>query len=216
MKQIKVLIADDHTIVREGIRSLLEARDDISVVGEASTGTEAIEKTETLKPDVAIIDISMPILNGLEATLRIKKSVPQCKVLVLTMHENKESVRQVLRAGASGYIVKKSAASQLFDAIHAVFKGEAFFSPSISRMLLDEYREEAGPIDKTLSLREREVLQLVAEGYGNREISDLLHISVKTVEGHKDNIRKKLGVQDKTGLVKYAIQQGIIHVDKMD
>jgi len=158
----------------------------------------------------------MPILNGLEATLRIKKSVPQCKVLVLTMHENKESVRQVLRAGASGYIVKKSAASQLFDAIHAVFKGEAFFSPSISRMLLDEYRDEVGPIDKTLSLREREVLQLVAEGYGNREISDLLHISVKTVEGHKDNLRKKLGIQDKTGLVKYAIQQGIIHVDKMD
>ena len=215
MKQIKVLIADDHTIVREGIRSLLEAREDIEVVGEASTGTEAIEKTEALKPDVAIIDISMPILNGLEATLRIKKNVPQCKVLVLTMHENKESVRQVLRAGASGYLVKKSAASQLFDAIHAVFKGEAFFSPSISKMLLEEYKEDAGPLDKTLSFREREVLQLVAEGYTNREISELLHISVKTVEGHKDNIRRKLGIQDRTGLIKYAIQQRIIHVERI-
>ena len=215
MKKIKVLIADDHTIVREGIRSLLEAREDIEVVGEASTGTEAIEKTEALKPDVAIIDISMPILNGLEATLRIKKNVPQCKVLVLTMHENKESVRQVLRAGASGYLVKKSAASQLFDAIHAVFKGEAFFSPSISKMLLEEYKEDAGPLDKTLSFREREVLQLVAEGYTNREISELLHISVKTVEGHKDNIRRKLGIQDRTGLIKYAIQQRIIHVERI-
>jgi DNA-binding NarL/FixJ family response regulator len=215
MKKIKVVIADDHTIVREGIRSLLEAREDIAVVGEASTGTEAIEKTEALKPDVAIIDISMPILNGLEATLRIKKSVPQCKVLVLTMHENKESVRQVLRAGASGYLVKKSAASQLFDAIEAVFKGEAFFSPSISKMLLEEFKEDAGPLEKALSFREREVLQLVAEGHTNREISELLHISVKTVEGHKDNIRRKLGIQDTAGLIKYAIQQRMIHLDKI-
>ncbi|MFA5103436.1 MAG: response regulator transcription factor [Candidatus Thermoplasmatota archaeon] len=216
MKKIKVLIADDHTIVRQGICSLLKSRDDMSVVGEASTGKEAIEKVEALHPDVALLDISMPILNGLEATRYIRKDYPDCKVLVLTMHENKESVRQVLQAGASGYVVKKSAASQLFDAIHAVSKGEAFFSPSISKMLLDDYTQGAVTPDEPLSLREREVLQLVAEGHPNREISSFLHISVKTVEGHKDNIRKKLGLQDQAGLIKYAIQKGIIQLESVD
>jgi DNA-binding NarL/FixJ family response regulator len=216
MKKIRVLIADDHTIVRQGICSLLKSRDDMSVVGEASTGKEAIEKVEALHPDVALLDISMPILNGLEATRYIRKDYPDCKVLVLTMHENKESVRQVLQAGASGYVVKKSAASQLFDAIHAVSKGEAFFSPSISKMLLDDYTQGAVTPDEPLSLREREVLQLVAEGHPNREISSLLHISVKTVEGHKDNIRKKLGLQDQAGLIKYAIQKGIIQLESVN
>jgi len=215
MKKIRVLIADDHTIVRQGICSLLKSRDDMSVVGEASTGKEAIEKVGALRPDVALLDISMPMLNGLEATRCIRKDYPACKVLVLTMHENKESVRQVLQAGASGYVVKKSAASQLFDAIHAVSKGEAFFSPSISKMLLDDYMEAAGSSEELLSLREREILQLVAEGYSNREISSMLHISVKTVEGHKDNIRKKLGVQDRAGLIKYAIQKGIIQLESV-
>jgi DNA-binding NarL/FixJ family response regulator len=216
MKKIRVLIADDHTIVRQGICSLLKSRDDMSVVGEASTGKEAIEKVEALRPDVALLDISMPILNGLEATRCIRRDYPDCKVLVLTMHENKESVRQVLQAGASGYVVKKSAASQLFDAINAVSKGEAFFSPSISKMLLDGYMEAAGTPDEPLSFREREILQLVAEGHTNREISSLLHISVKTVEGHKDNIRKKPCLQDKAGLIKYAIQKGIIQLESVN
>lgn len=213
MKKIKVLIADDHTIVREGICSLLESRDEILVVGEASTGKEAIEKVEALSPDIALLDISMPILNGLDATRWIRKDYPKCKVLILTMHENRETVRQVLQAGASGYVLKKSAASQLFDAIRAVSRGEAFFSPSISKMLLDDYMDATNPSDEPLSLREREILQLVAEGYANLKISSLLHISVKTVEGHKDNIRKKLGFQDKTGFIKYAIQKGIIHLE---
>ena len=188
MQRINVLLADDHTIVREGIRSLLEARKEIKVVGEASTGKEAVEKAGEIRPDIVIMDISMPILNGLEATRQIRRLYPECKVLVLTMHENRESVRQILKAGAIGYVIKKSAAGQLFNAIDAVNRGEAFFSPTISKMLLEDYLEETDSPDEILSSRETEVLQLVAEGHTNKEIADLLFISVKTVEGHKDNI----------------------------
>lgn len=190
--------------MREGIRSLLEARDDIAVVGEASTGKETVDKVAALRPDIALLDISLSILNGLEATRQIRKSHPDCKVLVLTMHENTESVQ------------KKSAATQLFDVIQAVFKGKAFFSPSISKMLLEDYMKETRPPDEPLSLREKEVLQLVAEKYANRGIAELLHISVKTVYGHKDKIRNKLGIQDMAGLIRYAIQTGIINVEKME
>ena len=157
-------MADDHTIVREGIRSLLEARDHIIVVGEASTGREAVQKVSEVRPDIVIMDISMPIPNGLEATHQIRKLYPECKVLVLTMHENRESVRQILRTGAAGYVVKKSAASQLFNAIEEVNKGQAFFSPSISKMLLDDYLKELEPSDEILSPIEKEILQLIAEG----------------------------------------------------
>ena len=216
MQRINVLLADDHTIVREGIRSLLEARKEIKVVGEASTGKEAVEKAGEIRPDIVIMDISMPILNGLEATRQIRRLYPECKVLVLTMHENRESVRQILKAGAIGYVIKKSAAGQLFNAIDAVNRGEAFFSPTISKMLLEDYLEETDSPDEILSSRETEVLQLVAEGHTNKEIADLLFISVKTVEGHKDNIKKKLCIYDQAGLIKYAIGKGMIHLDKPD
>jgi len=216
MKMIKILIADDHTIVREGIRSLLEAKNHITVVGEASDGREAVEKVGKMRPDIVIMDISMPILNGLEATCQIRKLFPECKVLVLTMHENRESLRQILRAGAVGLVVKKSAASQLFNAIEAVNKGEAFFSPSISKMILEDYVKDTDAPDEILSSREKEILQLVAEGYSNKEIADLIYVSVKTVEGHKDNIKKKLGIYDQAGLIKYAIIKGIIHLDKLN
>ena len=216
MQRINVLLADDHTIVREGIRSLLEARKEIKVVGEASTGKEAVEKAGEIRPDIVIMDISMPILNGLEATRQIRRLYPECKVLVLTMHENRESVRQILKAGAIGYVIKKSAAGQLFNAIDAVNRGEAFFSPTISKMLLEDYLEETDSPDEILSSRETEVLQLVAEGHTNKEIADLLFISVKTVEGHKDNIKKKLCIYDQAGLIKYAIGKGMIHLDKLD
>ena len=216
MQRINVLLADDHTIVREGIRSLLEAREEIKVVGEASTGREAVEKAGEIRPDIVIMDISMPILNGLEATRQIRRLYPECKVLVLTMHENRESVRQILKAGAIGYVIKKSAAGQLFNAIDAVNRGEAFFSPTISKMLLEDYLEETDSPDEILSSRETEVLQLVAEGHTNKEIADLLFISVKTVEGHKDNIKKKLGIYNQAGLIKYAIGKGMIYLDKPD
>ncbi|MBI4776698.1 MAG: response regulator transcription factor [Deltaproteobacteria bacterium] len=212
MNKRRIVIADDHTIVREGIRSLLEAREDFIVVGEASTGREAIREVEELHPDIVIMDVSMPDLNGLEATRQIKKRFPDCKILVLTMYEDKESIRQMLQCGASGYVVKKSAVSQLFDAIEAVLKGEAFFSPSISKIVLEDYIKELDTSDRILSSREIEVLQLVAEGRTNKEIADLLHLSVKTVEGHKDNIKKKLNIRDTAGIVKYAIREKIIRL----
>jgi len=218
MGKIRVVIADDHTIFREGLCSLLADREDITVVGEASNGREAVEKVESLEPDIVIIDISMPVLNGFEATIQIKRRFPGCKVLVLTMHENPEFVRSILRAGASGYLVKKSAASHLFDAIKAIYRGEAFFSPSVSRMLLEELREhghEEEYKEPTLTNREREVLQLVAEGHTNMEIADDLCLSVKTVEGHKNNIKKKLGIRDQAGLIKYALSKGIINMEKI-
>lgn len=216
MDQISILLADDHTIVRQGIRSLLEARAHLKVVGEAATGREAVEKVGKLAPDVIIMDISMPQLNGLEATRQIRKLYPNCKVLVLTMHENRESVRQILKAGAQGYVVKKSAATELFDAIEAVHKGNAFFSPVISKFLLDDYLHEKDIPEPILSPREVEILQLVAEGHGNKEIADMLSLSVKTVEGHKDNIKKKLGTSGKAGIIRYAIRKGIIHPEEFD
>ena len=212
MNKCRLVIADDHTIVRQGIRSLLEAREDFVVLGEASTGREAIRKVEELQPDIVIMDISMPNLNGLEATRQIKKRFPDCKILVLTMYEDKESIRQMLQCGASGYVVKKSAVSQLFDAIEAVIKGGAFFSPTISKIVLEDYIKELDSSERILSSREIEVLQLVAEGRTNREIADLLHLSVKTVEGHKDNIKKKLNIRDTAGIVKYAIKERIIRL----
>jgi two-component system response regulator NreC len=216
MKHISILLADDHTIVREGIRSLLEARADIEVVGEAATGREAVEKVGELRPDVVLMDISMPLLSGLEATRQIKSRFPECKVLVLTMHENKESVRQILKAGAQGYIVKKSAASQLFEAVSAVHNGKAFFSPGISRLLLEDYVADKEVREPILSPREVEILQLVAEGHGNKKIADVLSLSVKTIEGHKDNIKKKLGIKDRVGMIKYAVRKGIIHLEEFD
>ena len=212
MNKCRLVIADDHTIVRQGIRSLLEAREDFVVLGEASTGREAIRKVEELQPDIVIMDISMPNLNGLEATRQIKKRFPDCKILVLTMYEDKESIRRMLQCGASGYVVKKSAVSQLFDAIEAVINGGAFFSPTISKIVLEDYIKELDSSDRILSSREIEVLQLVAEGRTNREIADLLHLSVKTVEGHKDNIKKKLNIRDTAGMVKYAIKERIIRL----
>jgi DNA-binding NarL/FixJ family response regulator len=215
MNKIKVLLADDHTILREGIRSLLETRDNITVVAEVSNGRDAVQKTKDLKPDIVVMDISMPILNGVEATRQIIQECPSCKILVLTMHEDLEPVRQILRAGAAGYLIKKSAASELFDAIEAVCRGEAFFSPSVSKMLLVDYVEVIGDAVDVLSHREKEILQLVAEGYAHREIADMLCISVKTVESHKENIKKKLGVRDQVDLIKYAIQKGIISLNNI-
>jgi two-component system response regulator NreC len=215
MTKIKILLADDHTVVREGIRSLLESRNNIMVVGEVSNGRDAIRKAAELRPDVVIMDISMPVLNGIEATRAIVQESPRIKVLVLTVHEDRETVRQILRAGAAGFLVKKSAASELFNAVDAVHRGDAFFAPSVSRVLLEDYVQVTNDTVEVLSQRERQILQLVAEGYANREIADLLCISVKTVEGHKDNIKKKLGVRDQVDLIKYAILKGIISLGRV-
>ena len=219
MDTIKVLLAEDHTIVRKGLRSLLDSEAGIKVVGEAEDGREAIKKVEKLQPDVVLMDISMPGLNGLEATRQLKKRFPEIKFIILTVHDHEEYVLQTLRAGASGYLVKKAAPAELISAIRAVYSGESFLSPSISRTVIDEYvRRSEQPSEKDeiyekLTNREREVLQLITEGHKNRKIADLLHVSLKTVETHKANIMNKLNVSGTAELIRYAMDKGLIIKD---
>jgi len=215
MQKITVLLADDHTIVRQGLRALLEAEQDIRVVGEAETGRQAIQMISRLRPDVAIMDIAMPLLNGLEATRQIRRQSPSTKVLILSMHSDDEYAHQAIQAGAAGYLIKQTAANDLLNAIREIYKGNAFFSPPISKLLIDHYRGtvKRGPAEKRtdlLSPRELEVLQLVTEGRSNKQIAAELSISIKTVEKHRQRIMHKLNIHDVAGLTRYAIARGII------
>ena len=218
MNKIRVLLAEDHTIVRKGLRSLLDGEAGIEVIGEAEDGREAVEKVQQLLPDVVLMDIAMPGLNGLEATRQIKKRFPEVKVVILTMHANEEYIFQILRAGASGYLVKQAAPTELLSAIQAAYQGESFLSPSISRKVIEEYIQQAEATAENdsydqLTDREREVLQLIAEGHPNREIAELLHISVKTVETHRANLMDKLDIHSTAELTQYAIRKGVISTD---
>lgn len=218
MSKIRVLICDDHTILREGIALLLNSQTDIEVVAEAVDGREAVDKAREHKPDVILMDIAMPLLNGLEATKQIRRDHPGARVLVLTMYESDEYVAQMLEAGAAGYVLKKVAGSELVYAIRAVYQGEAFLYPSITKRLVEDYlrRVESGQERDTfdgLTDREREVLQLIAEGHTNKEIADLLNLSVRTVQNHRAHIMEKLGMHDRGELIKYAIQKGIIELN---
>ena len=218
MSKIKILLVEDHTIVRQGLRSLLEQNSGMEVIGEAENGKEAVHKAENLKPDIVLMDVSMPLLNGIEATRQIKKHWPEIKVLILTMHTTEEYIFQILRAGASGYIVKKAAHQELITAIHAVNKGNKFLSPSISKKVIEEYILKAGKMIEQdsferLTAREREVLQLISEGKSNRDIAERLFLSVKTVESHKANVMEKLDIHTKTDLIKYALRKGIISLE---
>lgn len=218
MNKIRVILAEDHTIVRQGLRALLEQSDDIEVIAEAEDGREAVNKTEQLKPDIVLMDISMPILNGIEATRQIKKKFPDIKVLILTMHTTEEYISQILHAGASGYLVKKSAHHELLSAIKAIQKGSSYLSPLVSKKVIDEYLQKTQDDIKQdryekLTTREREVLQLIAEGKANKEIAELLFLSVKTVETHKAHLMEKLNLHTTTDLIKYAIQKGIINTE---
>lgn len=218
MTTITVLLAEDHTIVRKGLRSLLDAEPDIEVVGEAEDGRQAVEAAQKLRPDVVLMDITMPLLNGLEATRQLKKLCPAVKVVILTVHTTEEYIFQVLRAGAAGYLVKQAAVEELILAIQAVYRGDSFLSPSISRKVIEEYsrRAEATALDddyEQLTDREREVLQLVAEGRSNREIAELLHVTVKTVEAHRARLMEKLDIHDTAGLTRYALRKGFIAED---
>jgi two-component system response regulator NreC len=215
MNKIRVLLADDHLILREGIRLLLGKVPDIEVVGEASEGGEAVAKAEQLVPDVVLMDITMPGLNGLEATRQIKQKTPQVKVLILTMHDTSQYLSQMLQAGASGYVVKTTTTHDLISAIKAVHQGDVYLYPSIAKMLVEDYLQKVKTgEEKTsyegLTRREREILMYIAEDKKNKEIADLLGISVRTVQAHRTNLMDKLGAHDRTELVKYAISKGII------
>ncbi|MGH9349625.1 MAG: response regulator [Vicinamibacterales bacterium] len=211
--RIRVLVADDHTIVRQGLVGLLRASDDIDVVGEAATGVEAVDRAAALLPDVIVLDISMPHLNGLEAARRLRKATPRARVLVLTMHGDDEYVLRMVRAGVSGYIVKDGAATDLVAAIRALSAGETYFGPHASRALAEAYRAGRGvpadPIDR-LTEREREVFTLVVEGHTNAEIANLLCVSPKTVDNHRTRLMDKLGVHSATELVRFAARHGMI------
>lgn len=218
MSKIRVFLAEDHTIVRKGIRSLLDGQPGVEVIGEAANGREAVEQVAKLQPDIVLMDITMPELNGLEATRRIKKDHPHIKVLVLTMYTNEEYIHQLLQAGASGYLDKHTAPNELLSAIMAVSQGNPYLSPSISKTIIEEYLRQADEahleddFDK-LSSREREVLQLLAEGDSYKDVAKKLHISEKTVGVHRVNIMEKLNLSNSTELVKYAIRKGIISLD---
>lgn len=216
MKKIKVLLADDHTILREGIRSLLENEPDIEVIAEAEDGHQAVKIATQQKPDVILMDIAMPRLNGLEATSQIKKINPDAKILILTMHDSEEYIRKALASGAMGYILKDAASRELLNAIRAVYRGEAVLSPAITRLVIEDYLRwgdlKIEEPDDNLSEREREILQLIAEGNTNKQIADILCISIKTVQAHRSSLMNKLDLHDRGELIKYAIQKKIIEI----
>ena len=218
MHKKKVLIADDHALVREGIAAFLKLCEDVEVVAEASDGIEAIEKTNKYRPDIIIMDINMPKLGGLEATIEIKKSHPDTKILVLTQYEDREYISRFLKAGVSGYLLKKAVGSDLITALKAISRGELYLYSSIASEVVAGYLhgekrvEVESPYDK-LSDREKQVLKLVAEGHTHKEAADMLGISVKTVIAHQTNISEKLEIHTRAGLIKFAIQKGIIKID---
>jgi len=216
MDKIRVLLVDDHTVVRQGLRVLLEAEPDITVAGEAETGRQAVQMTKQLRPDVVVMDIAMPTLNGLEATRQIIKEVPAAKVLILSSYNDEEYVHQLTEAGAAGYLLKQTAAAELIKGVREARKGNAYFSPAISKRLLDHYRSaflKGAPVRKRtdfLTSRESEVLQLIAEGRPNKQIAAELCISIKTVEKHRQQVMNKLHIHDVAGLTRYALSKGII------
>jgi DNA-binding NarL/FixJ family response regulator len=216
MKRITVLLAEDHTIVREGFRKMLELEKDLQVVGEAQDGRQAVTLAKKLRPDVVLMDIAMPLLNGLEATRQVLKAVPAIKVLILSAHNDDAYVKNATDSGAVGFLLKQTSSHVVCEAIREVQKGETFFSPSVSKRLhqLDgKSLDRAGrtqPRNVRLSSREMEVLQLIAEGKANKETASELGISIKTVEKHREKIMSKLDVHDTAGLTRYAISAGII------
>jgi DNA-binding NarL/FixJ family response regulator len=210
MKKIRVLLADDHTILRKGVRMLLESESDIEVVGEARNGREAIERARTLKPDIVIMDVSMPELNGIESTRRICDESPHPSVIALSMHKDSVYVREILRAGARGYLLKDSEDDDLIRAIRAVYRGEAFLSPAVSDAVLTDYRKHVtNPVD-LLTSREREVLAMIAEGKTNKEIAVALNLSVYTVESHRGSVMEKLNLHSTGDIVRFALRNGLV------
>lgn len=215
MRKIRVLLADDHQLMRSGVRLMLERENDLSVVGEASDGREAVALASSLKPDVVVMDIGMPNLNGNEAALQMIQERPELAVVMLSMHSDESYVLRALKAGARGYLLKDSAEADLIKAVHVVAGGKSFFSPAVSKVLLDDYvrkLKRSGTEDAydLLTPREREVLQLIAEGKSNKDIANLLNLSVYTVESHRSNLMEKLNLRGLPELILYAVRRGII------
>jgi DNA-binding NarL/FixJ family response regulator len=208
---VRLLIADDHGVVRGGLRLLLDRQADMEVVGEASDGAQAVSVALAQRPDLAILDVAMPRLTGLQATREIKAHAPEVDVLILSMHDDERYLFEALRAGASGYVLKHEADQDLVAAVRAVARGESFLTNAAQRSLVRSWMEDeaSGPAEP-LSPREQEVLKLIAEAHTNREIGDILHLSAKTVESHRANILRKLGMRDRVELVRYAIRRGLI------
>lgn len=215
MADVGILLADDHAVLRHGLRRILEDREDWTVVGEASNGREAVAAVEQLQPQVAILDIAMPLLNGIEATHQITRRAPRVRVLILSMHSDQAYVTQAVQAGARGYLLKESAGADIVQAVAALSSGKPFFSPAVAEVMLDDYVRSLaarGISDRyeALSEREREVCQLVAEGRSTKEVADLLSISAATVETHRTHILQKLGLKNTASLVLYAARRGIV------
>src|SRR3984885_6578995 len=216
MPALKLLVADDHEIVRKGFRAILEAQQDCEVVGEAGDGRRAVEMTKELRPDIVVLDISMPLLNGLEAARQIMKSRPQTKVLILTMHESDALIREVLDTGARGYILKTDAGRDLVSAVDALRRNKTFFTSRVSQMILDGFLkgdtrpQDRAPAGARLTPRQREIVQLLAEGKSSKEVAVALNLSVKTAETHRANIMRKLDCHSVSEVVRYAIRNKII------
>jgi DNA-binding NarL/FixJ family response regulator len=207
---MRVLIADDHGIVRSGLRMLLERQDDIEVIGEAADGAEARDLAIRDRPDLAIIDVKMPKLTGLQATREIRAQAPEVAVLILSMYDDERYLFEALKAGASGYVLKAQADADLLEAVRAVDRGEPFLTPQAQQALIKDVLGEGQVRADELTPREQEVVKLVAEAHTNREIADILHLSEKTVENHRSNAMRKLGMRDRVELVRYAIRRGLI------
>lgn len=216
-----VVLADDHTIVRQGLAKLLEAEPDLRVVGEAENGREAVRKAEELHPDIVLMDIAMPMLNGIEATRQIKKSCPRTKVIILSMHSHNRYINELFSHGASGYLLKNSTGADIIKAIHAALKGDTYLSPSISRQVIDEYvsmksLSSTDDLYNTLSNREREVFQMIAEGRSTREMAGILCVSPSTIKSHRAKIMEKLQVDNISQLIQLAVQLGIVDIPSVE
>jgi two-component system, NarL family, response regulator NreC len=213
MADLRILLADDHAMLRDGVRMVLEAQPGFRVVGTADNGRDAVRLAHELQPDIAVLDVAMPEINGLEATKEIRELSPDTEIVILSMHEGQEYLREALRAGASGYVLKRAAAKELVGAIQAIRRGESYLDPALTRTLISDYVRQVERDDEapdSLTDRELEVLKLVAEGMTNRQIALQLNISIKTVQTHRANLMDKLNLHDRTELVRYAIRRGLI------
>lgn len=206
---IRVVLADDHVLIRQSLKSLLE-REGFQVVGEASDGQEAIRRVESLHPDIAVMDISMPILNGIDAARELSRSFPKTKSILLTQHDEDQYISEALEAGVKGYVLKSQVASDLVQAIKQVSRGQAYLSPGVSRAVMDAFRSKSKKSRDPLTARERQVLQLIAEGKSTKDIASLLGISVKTAESHRTRLMRKLDIHETASLVRYAVRRGIV------